>query len=252
MTGTDYTCPSSLTSFIQHGGDAAMGGNRIYAGGNERVAVRMNSVEKFGIDPNRSPIRFGNTVLAPPTMGGAVEIMSEAATVLELYVTMLFEYVPKATPGYRDANLVWVDVTNCAKESDFKPGQGVYQRASRGFTMKEDGRLVFATGHMHDGGVRVELLVNGKVSCNSKQIYANRRGHYVEPADGTAIIKGLAMPPGSHISDVGVCKDWGEVKKGDVLSVKAYYDEGQHMQMKKASGVLEAQMGIMWTYIGIK
>jgi hypothetical protein len=53
------------------------------------------------------------------------------------------------------------------------------------------------------------------------------------------------MPAGSHISDVGVCKDWGKVKKGDVLSVKAYFDDTQHMQMSLPGhpGKLEAQMG---------
>jgi hypothetical protein len=53
------------------------------------------------------------------------------------------------------------------------------------------------------------------------------------------------MPAGSHISDVGVCKDWGTVKKGDVLSVKGYFDGDSHMQMSLPGhpGKLEAQMG---------
>ena len=94
------------------------------------------------------------------------------------------------------------------------------------------------------GGTKVELYINGKLSCTSKQIYANRRGHYTEPADGT-ILKDQVMPAGSHISDVGVCKDWGKVKKGDVLSVKGYFDGTNHMQMSLPGhpGQLEAQMG---------
>jgi len=120
-----------------------MGGRRIYAGGNERVPVRMNSISKFGIDPGVG------------TMGGAVELMSEATKPFTAYVTMLFEYLPKNTPGYREGQLVWVDVTNCAKESDFTPQKGVYQKESRVFKMAHDGELVFAQGHMHDGGVRV-------------------------------------------------------------------------------------------------
>jgi hypothetical protein len=53
------------------------------------------------------------------------------------------------------------------------------------------------------------------------------------------------------VSDVGVCKDWGSVKKGDQLSVKAYFDDTAHMQMKNAKGRLEEQMGIMWTFVGL-
>jgi hypothetical protein len=238
VTGVDYTCPSNLLTTILIGGDPAMGGNRIYAGGNERVPVRMNSIGKWGIDPGKG------------TMGGAVELMSEATKPFTVYCTMLFEFVPKSTPGYKEARLVWVDVTNCAKNSDFTPQKGVYQKVSKGFTMQHDGELLFAIGHMHDGGVRTELLVNGKVSCNSKQIYANRRGHYTEPNDGT-IIKNLVMPAGSHISDVGVCKDWGKVKKGDILSTRAFYDDTLHMQMLNGKNQLEVQMGIIWAFIGL-
>jgi hypothetical protein len=96
-------------------------------------------------------------------------------------------------------------------------------------------------GHQHDGGNYVDLLVNGQVSCRSKNIYANRRGGYVEPKDGT-IQESMVMPVGSHISDVGVCKDWTEVKKGDKLKVIAYYNDTLHMQMRTASGGLDEQM----------
>jgi hypothetical protein len=100
---------------------------------------------------------------------------------------------------------------------------------------------------------------------NSKQLYGNRRGHYYEPTDGT-VIKDLVMPANSHskcnakpkprrltipVSDVAVCKDWGTVKKGDMLSVKAYFDDTIHMQMKNSKGRLEEQMGIMWTFVGL-
>jgi hypothetical protein len=52
----------------------------------------------------------------------------------------------------------------------------------------------------------------------------------------------MIMPPGTHISDVGVCKDWTEVKKGDKVKVIAYYNDTLHMQMRTASGGLDEQM----------
>jgi hypothetical protein len=235
VSGVDYTCPSNPLSLIINGGDPAMGGNRIYAGGNERVPVRLNSKYKFGIDPG-----WG-------TMGGAVELMSENTKPITVFCTLLIEYVPKSAPGYREARLVWVDVVNCAKTSDFVPKTGVYQMQSKAITMKNDGQFLFANGHMHDGGVQVELYVNGKLSCTSKQLYANRRGHYTEPKDGT-IVSHMVMPAGSHISDVGVCKNWATVKKGDTLTVKGFFDANSHKQMMNGKGVLEEQMGLMWTY----
>jgi hypothetical protein len=106
-------------------------------------------------------------------------------------------------------------------------------------------------GHQHDGGVMVELHVNGQVSCLSKQMYGNRRGGYVEPRDGS-VISTMVMPAGSHISDTAICKDWGEVRAGDRVKTIAYYDANQHMQMLNAKGELEKQMGIMWAWIGPK
>lgn len=55
----DYVCPNSfLINF---------GGNRIFAGGNERIPIRMNSNSKYGLD------------LGSGNLGGQVEIMSESA-----------------------------------------------------------------------------------------------------------------------------------------------------------------------------
>jgi hypothetical protein len=95
-------------------------------------------------------------------------------------------------------------------------------------------------------------LTNGKVACTSKQIYANRRGGYIESTDTSIVIKEMQMPAGTHVSDAGVCKgDFGKVKKGDKLQSIAYYDETAHMQMRSKRGALEPQMGIAQTYIGL-
>ena len=85
------------------------------------------------------------------------------------------------------------------------------------------------------------MLQNGKVVCSSKQLYANRRGGFVEPNDGS-VIKSIVMPTGTHISDNAVCKDFGAVKKGDTMQVVAYYDSETHMQMKTSSGGLKPQV----------
>jgi len=177
--------------------------------------------------------------------------MSLSKERMQLFMTLKFEFVPKSTPGYKPAVMVWVDVTSCGRESEFPAKTGVYQMESKEFTINHDGDWLAGIGHVHDGGTKVDLYVNGKLSCSSKQMYANRRGGWIESKDGS-IIEGMIMPPGSHISDVAVCKDWGEVKKGDKVKAIAYYNDTQHMQMKNPKGKLEGQMGIMFSYIGIK
>jgi hypothetical protein len=54
----------------------------------------------------------------------------------------------------------------------------------------------------------------------------------------------MVMPPYSHISDVGVCQDWGELRAGDRVKVVAYYDEYTHMQMRDAYGKTGASNGM--------
>ncbi|KAE9975975.1 hypothetical protein EG328_002901 [Venturia inaequalis] len=227
----DYVCPNSfLINF---------GGNRIFAGGNERIPIRMNSHGKYGLD------------LGAGALGGQVEIMSESTKPLTVYLTMLFEWLPKTTPGYKPAVHVWMDVTNCMP-SDFPAQTGSYNKKSAEVAVKHDGELLFVYGHAHDGATKIELLTNGKVACTSKQIYANRRGGYVESTDTAFVIKEMQMPAGTHISDTGVCKgDFGRVRKGDKLQSIAYYDEAAHMQMRDKRKRLEMQMGIAQTYIGL-
>jgi hypothetical protein len=225
----DYTCPYSLINF---------GGNRIFSGGNERVPVRMNSRAKYGMD------------LGTGSLGGQIEIMSESTKSISVYLTMTFEWLPKSTSGYKPATHIWMDVTDCGV-SFFPAGKGAYVRKSKEVAVKEDGEFLFVYGHMHDGGSRTELLKNGQVVCNSKMMYANRRGGYEEPPNSPDIIKAMVMPPGTHMSDVGVCKDFGKVKKGDKLQVIGYYDETEHIQMKNPGGKLEGQMAIAQTYIGL-
>jgi stress up-regulated protein Nod 19 len=198
----------------------------------------MNSKGKYGMD------------LGTGNLGGQIELMSESTKSMTVYLTMYMEWVPKSTPGYKPATHIWMDVTDCGI-SFFPAQKGSYVRKSKEVVVKEDGELVFVYGHMHDGGIKTELLNNGKVVCTSKQMYANRRGGYVEPPNSPDIIKAMIMPQGSHISDVGVCKDFAKVKKGDKLQVIGYYDDSAHAQMKNPEGRLEGQMAIAQTYLGI-
>jgi hypothetical protein len=126
-----------------------MGGKRIFSGGNERVPARLNSKRKYGIE-------IGKRV----RMGGSMELMNENKKRMTVYMILLFEFLPKTTPGYKPASLVcplflseliltlqvWVDVTNCARKSDFKAKEGTYEMASREFLMKHDAYLLSAIG----------------------------------------------------------------------------------------------------------
>jgi len=71
-----------------------MGGRRVFSTGNERVPIRLNSQHKYGLD-------FGEA-----GFGGVFELMNENKHSISVYLSLYFEYVPKSTPGYKEALLV--------------------------------------------------------------------------------------------------------------------------------------------------
>lgn len=136
VSGVDYTCPSDFLKTITTFADPAMGARRIFSTGNDRVPMRLNSKRKYGLDVETGPF------------GGSFELMNENKHPITVYMTVTFEFVPKSTPGYKEALMVWLDVTNCARSSDFaapSPG-GPYQRSSQEFTIKEDSYWLNAIG----------------------------------------------------------------------------------------------------------
>jgi hypothetical protein len=127
MQGQDYLCPTNLGSLLQFS-DPAMGGKRIFSGGNERVPVRMNTKRKYGLD-------FGASV----RFGGVLEILNENKKPITVYLTLTWEWLDKAkAPEYKTAHMLWVDVTTCGRKSDFPGRPGVYQLESNDFIAKED------------------------------------------------------------------------------------------------------------------
>ena len=139
-------CPGQAASF---------GGRRIYNGGNERVPVRMNSRMKYGLDLQNARLTGQGEVMSESSKPITVRVDFLSRLILPLlmrtrqvYMTMLFEWVPKSTPGYRAALDNYVDVTNCGFSS-FPARTGVYTKKGNPWTMKENAYLLFATGHVH-------------------------------------------------------------------------------------------------------
>jgi hypothetical protein len=135
MQGADYICPTSIGSLLQFA-DPAMGGKRIFSGGNERVPVRLNSKMKYGLEFGAAPARFG----------GVLEILNENKKPITVYLTIMWEWLPNTTPGYKPAEMLWIDVTSCGRQSDFPGKPGTFSLESKDFVMKEDLFMLDAIG----------------------------------------------------------------------------------------------------------
>jgi hypothetical protein len=110
-------------------------------------------------------------------------------------------------------------------------------------------------GHLHDGGIHTEIMVNGKVVCDSTAYYqdmtipANQTTTSPE-ASGNHHLKRDGKG-NSHIVAFGECLEAGEVKKGDMINTKVYYNFDQRPPTPMANGRQDGLMGISMTYLGI-
>lgn len=140
--------------------------------------------------------------------------------------------------------MAWLDITGCGISSEAAE-KGAYERKQmQPWISNIDGRLLYATGHVHDGGTKTTIYRtrNGKTTeiCESHAEYGGRAGYV--GADGM-----------EHISRVSYCDFANDdtLKKGDSLFVGATYNSTAHMLMESpGSKRLEPIMGISRAYIG--
>jgi hypothetical protein len=116
---------------------------------------------------------------------------------------------------------------------------------------------------MHDGGTDTRLYINEKLICMSIMHYGGRSGY------GGGNFVGASTPsthspsapsrahrdePGSkiqlHISDQGMCSNFGRVEKGDKMRIEAFYNTTKYSLLTH-KGKPEALMGNMRVYIGL-
>jgi hypothetical protein len=120
-------------------------------------------------------------------------------------------------------------------------GQKKFSLAGNGLQVKDEGKLLLLRGHMHDGGVNFKFNLNGEEVCDSRAQYNAAAvggaggmggmggGHAhggaeskpVAPKDGGGMTGGM-------LSDMGACSKYTDVKKGDKISMEAFYDLDLH------------------------
>jgi hypothetical protein len=152
-----------------------------------------------------------------------------------VYTVTEFEYVegrPESLMGSMDQV---IDLGMCGSKTGFylrpPPGEKKFSLNSTGIIFARDGYVVRSSksharfcrriiadmsvieGHMHDGGMNVRAMLNGKEVCLSEVLYREQSA----AADGAAMLGGT--------SD---CPDGFSVKKGDKLELSAYYDLEAH------------------------
>jgi hypothetical protein len=209
------------------------GGGSIWAAGNERPTLRLNEQEKYGI-------------AFPTAFMLMIDLMSEDTKAKNLTLEITYENIPKTSSqysAYKGATMYWLTIGEPAAK------QGVYSFNTLPMTSSSNGKLLYAIGHMHDGGDNMSLYVGGKLVCKSIMHYNAREG-YIPGAGSPMAGHGHRRRDGGphkdgmeHISDPGACTDFGSVRTGDRLTATANYDAKKHPLMTH-NGKAERLMGV--------
>jgi hypothetical protein len=244
---------SSLTGPRRHalpcGGPAAfsaitekiMVGEPFYTFGNERLELHYE---------NSGPTKAGYYITADDHLSAMIELMNMSETPKDVFFLIEYEYLLGKPAGYLDARPL--QLAMCELGQVKPPNNSTFILESAPMSSPIEGPIILAGGHVHDGGLRVDIFVDDKVICDSITSYGGRP-EFVQasPASGLNSMKGMEkMQSMSHISDQTECHNVGELKKGQKLKLKAYYDLSKWHGMTDLSGNLGEVMGLAMLHVG--
>jgi hypothetical protein len=169
------------------------------------------------------------------TMAVQAEVVNYKPTPQQIYLTMDIEYLPGKVG--RDAMSTLLTVTGCGALPGWYSDKPQMNMTSGEYPLLQDGTIINTRGHLHDGGVAMELYLNKKLICNSEATYGGS-GEALQQ-DGKKW---------ESIVKMHDCKESFPVKKGDILTMKAVYDKEKHplrVQHGGSHGGEAEEMGIV-------
>ena len=188
----DYTC-----------GGAA---ERFFAEGEERLALSL-------------PRGYGYPNQASDNWGLLYMLMNHKPQRLNGYIRYRVRYV--TGERLKAVKPVWLDVRNCTGPDPVfdVPGGKRFSTFTEttDFTMPESGRLVSGGGHLHGGGVRVELR---NATCGTVPFTSR-------PSWGGPVPKPILHEPGPTKMSSFRSTEGIPVAKGQKLRLAAVYDNGR-------------------------
>ena len=179
--------------------------------------------------------------------------MNETEDPRDAVVTVTYEYIPTSPQSFTQVTPIWLDInSNCSSDSE----EPAFNNTAFNYTMlprwKADfnGQVTCIVGHLHDGGVHLDVLKNGNTVCDCVTAYGQTPG-YVE--SGSMMNMNMSMNMGMmdtvHISSLTTCLNDGSSNIGDEWGVQAFYNTSEYAPMLDTDGSLAPIMGIALVYI---
>ncbi|KAE9962340.1 hypothetical protein BLS_000459 [Venturia inaequalis] len=146
----------------------------------------------------------------------------------KVYITFDLEFMKGKPEGWRDAAMGAMAATGCGGIAFIPPANQSTTLKSPAFTATTAGTIYNAQAHLHDGGIAVQLLLNGKMVCNSQAHYGGEKG--------TTSVGGEKWETIQGYDRCGAI----EVNKGDQIVVESTYDLVKH---RLRPGAVDHSMG---------
>lgn len=243
---SDETCSSRDIS-VPHVsiGYTSRNSERIFASGNER------SIASFADWGTKDA---GYKVQSTDIFAALIELMNQNMKDELVYLTMNYDIVPNH-PFKDEVKIIWLDVRQCGT-SEVLPPKGQNQfLLGYNWTSTIDGQVIGSIGHVHDGGVKMTFGLQGEPTTDCENIATyGTKPEFVQP------IHAVDGPHGhgatAHISDMSVCHGAGlpqkETKKGQIWSLKAFYDFDKFKGMANEDGSWDKVMGLALLFVRTK
>jgi hypothetical protein len=212
-------------------GASPQNSERYFSSGNERTFVNL---AKAG--PGAT--KYGYHLRASDRFAFIVDLMNMNMEDKTVYMTMTYDILDGPLPaGWRDIKVVWFDANQCGT-SEVKPKaqNGKYTISSSPWTPNFSGENMGVGGHLHDGGINLEVNLNGALQCDSTAAYGERPEYVSSSNMKMGPAAGIAE---KHISSMRACY-FNEIKtrqlsKGQSWQIKANYDYDKYPGNKEGN-----------------
>jgi hypothetical protein len=240
---------------------------RWFSSGNERTLVPL---DKMGADT-----KWGYHLKPEDKFKFVVDLMNMNKATQTVFLTMTFEYLDGPLPaGWKDIKPIWFDIDQCGiSEVPSPQDKNQFSIASRPWKPQFDGQVVAVGGHMHDGGVNVEVLQSPtEPVCDSRTAYAETPEYITGPGlmnmDMGSSSAGGHSHGGNmkHISSMVACTQGEQgsssakvkaftkpimVSQDQSWIIKANYDYGKY-EGEKTNGKWGDIMGIAIMFVAVE
>jgi len=156
-----------------------------------------------------------------PRLTVQYDVVNYENTAKKIYIDLDLEYLDGIVG--ENAGSTLKSVGGCGVSGPKLSNNGPAVTTSKKLPVLADATIIWARGHLHAGGDKMILRVNGKDTCVSSPTY-----------DGNGVI--------THMS---LCPDPIKVKKGDYIVVESVYDLSKHKLRASTDGTGHAAHGVL-------